>query len=182
MQGHLTVITGPMFAGKSTELLKRIQWANQGEKRKILVLKPKMDERYSVKKIVSHDGYSTLAQNIDRWPEYPDNIEEIFIDEVQFLTNPYYEGDLVQDVKNTLSKNISITVSGLDMNWKGQPFFIMAALLAMADDVLKFKSECVVCGRPASHTGKKLPDDEIVALGSQDIYEPLCNKHWKASE
>lgn len=178
MYGKLTLITGPMFAGKSTELLRRIQWSITGERKSVMILKPKMDTRYDENRIVSHDGYSVTAIPIEHWPEIQEGTEEVFIDEVQFLTEPHFHDDLPARIQSLLEKNISVTCSGLDMDWLGRPFAITSALCAMADDIFKLRSECSICGRPSSHTAKKQPDKKILDLGSGDLYHPLCNRHW----
>ena len=180
--GHLSFITGPMFSGKSTELLKRIHWAKGGERRKILVLKPAMDVRYHETRIISHAGHDledVESLPIDRWPEIPAEVEEVFIDEVQFLVQPYFEGDLIQEVQTLLRRGVRVTAAGLDMDTQGCPFAQSAALLAMADDAVKFRSICSVCGEGATHSYRRDPGGPRIALGSDDLYEARCTRHFE---
>lgn len=176
--GRLDVICGPMFAGKSTELLKRILWARNGENRRILVLKPAFDTRYAESRIVSHSGLASEALPVRRWPGVPDGIEAVFIDEIQFFEAPHYDGDLVADVSALLARGIHVTGAGLDADWRAQPFPVTARLLAMADTVTKITANCTVCGQSAAKTFKKIANDHQVELGQTNLYEARCNRHW----
>lgn len=176
--GRLDVICGPMFAGKSTELLKRILWARNGENRKILVIKPAFDTRYDATRIVSHDGLASDAVAVRRWPTLPAECSEVFIDEAQFFVKPHYEGDLVGEVRELLAAGINVVCAGLDADWRGQPFEMTARLLAMADQVTKLRANCTVCGQPAGKTFKKISNGQQVELGQNDLYEARCNRHW----
>jgi thymidine kinase len=178
--GELTVICGPMFSGKSTSLLKRILSAREVEHRGVLVLKPSFDTRYGLSRIASHDGLSTDAIAIAEWPELPDQIDIVFIDEVQFMSSPRFDGDVVGQIRNLLERGIHVVVSGLDMDWRGHPFPITAHLMAMADFCEKRHAYCSVCGKPAPKTHKKMVNGFVVELGEADLYEPRCNNHWNA--
>lgn len=177
--GSLTVIAGPMFGGKSTTTLKRILWAKNGENRTVHVFKPAMDTRYSDDEIISHDGLRAPATSVDRIPDI--NIGEkdlVVIDEVQFFTPEYFEGDLIEWVKSLLGQGVEVVAAGLDMDWKGNPFENTAKLLAMANDTHKLTAHCTVCGKPATKTFKKSAEGGSVELGAQESYEARCNAHW----
>lgn len=186
--GKLTVICGPMYAGKTTELLKRILWARNGESKAVLVVKPAFDNRYSDTKIVSHDGLSVDAMAVTSWYDVgslADDAEMVCFDEVQFFQEPHfnsdYEGervDIIHVVRSLLNRGVDVVCSGLDMDWKGAPFPITADLVAMSDEVLKITTNCTTCGRPAGKTFKKVVNDETVELGATDLYEARCNEHW----
>lgn len=186
--GKLTVICGPMYAGKTTELLKRILWARNGESKAVLVVKPAFDNRYSDTKIVSHDGLSVDAMAVTSWYDIgslADDAEMVCFDEVQFFQEPHfdseYEGervDIIHVVRSLLGRGVDVVCSGLDMDWKGSPFPITADLVAMSDEVLKITANCTTCGRPAAKTFKKVVNDETVELGAADLYEARCNQHW----
>ena len=178
--GTLTLITGPMFAGKSTELLKDVLWAMNGERHPVAVLKPAFDTRYGVERIVSHDGLSAEALPIAQWPEFEKNIRHVFIDEVQFREAPRFEGDLVASIRQELMQGRHVTASGLDMDFMGRPFMITAALLAMADKIIKKTAHCTICGRPATKTFRLGNSTNVVELGESDKYEARCNDHWIA--
>jgi thymidine kinase len=181
MYGHLTVICGPMFASKTTELLKRILWARNGQHKAVLVIKPAFDNRYSATKIVSHDGLSVDAKAITKWEDIDilaSDAEMVCIDEVQFFTDPHFKDDIVDKIRDLLIVGTDVVVTGLDMDWQGQPFPITATLSAMADTILKFTANCTTCGQAAPKTHKKVPNGESVELGASDLYEARCNTHW----
>lgn len=178
MYGKLTVVTGPMFSGKTSHVLAAVAYRTDA-----IVFKPAMDTRYATAEIVSHTG-----QRVDAIPvQIPDdlapseNFKLICLDEVQFFTAPYYGGDIIRAVKVLLRAGRDVLVSGLDTDWKGDAFPVMATLAAMADEVVKLRAKCSVCGQPASKTYKKTRQGKIVELGNGDIYEARCNTHWSVS-
>lgn len=183
--GHLTVVCGPMFGGKTTELLRSVLWARNGQGKDVLVVKPSFDDRYSSTSIVSHDGLETTAHSIKTWDEIENLAEEadiIFFDEGQFFEPPYFEGDLREIVPRYLAMGKPVFVNGLDMDAHGEPFPIIAHFLAMADEVTKLKAFCSICGRPATKTFKTVVDDKKVELGAAGLYEPRCNLHWMSND
>lgn len=175
--GELHVICGPMFSGKTTFLLNSIERAKQIND-DILVIKPAFDNRYSESKIVSHDGRSADAFSIFKFPDFPVNSEYLFFDEIQFFCAPHFKDNIIEKIRIFLSMGKNIVACGLDTNWMGYPFEVTASLVAMADKVTKLKSRCSVCKSPASKTFKKSDSKNIIELGSNDKYEPRCNKHW----
>ncbi|OYQ37397.1 hypothetical protein CHU95_01505 [Niveispirillum lacus] len=176
--GKLEVICGPMFSGKSTEILKRAIWYTHGTGSHIMLLKPAFDVRYAENRVVNHDGIGFDALPITRMPAVPDTIKAVFIDEVQFCVDPHYHGDVIEDVRTLLHRGIDVAVSGLDLDWRGRAFPVTATLAAMADGLWKLKSRCAVCGHEAHKTFKKHRNDRTVELGQADLYEPRCNLHW----
>lgn len=178
--GHLTVICGPMFSGKSTETLKRILWSKNGEERPTLVFKPSYDSRYSETEIVNHNGLRAQAEAIAAVPEIlPTSDTLVFIDEIQFMTEPYFKGDVVEWIKEMLTSGTDVVVAGIDADWKGNPFEVTSKLLGMADEVKKLTADCTVCGRPATKTFKKVAEGSSFELGASESYEARCNFHWK---
>lgn len=172
--GRLTVVCGPMFAGKSSHLLV------EAEKTNAIIFKPKFDTRYSETEVVTHDGEFAPAHAIASLNDIAEvgELERPYcFDEIQFLDGERYEGDFVSDVKTLLSYGVDIYCAGLDMDWQGNPFFITSQLLGMADEVVKIGSICNVCASIATKTAKK-NGGETVELGSNDLYEPRCNRHW----
>lgn len=178
MYGSLTVLTGPMFAGKTTELLKRVLW-DWHRGRAIRVIKPAYDTRYSTTRIVSHDGVGIDAMAIQTWDDaIVDGIESVYFDEAQFFVEPHFQGNIQTIVIDLLRRGIDVTVNGLDMDWKGEPFPVMPDLLARADTIIKRSARCAVCGAPATKTHKIVQQGGSVELGAGDIYEARCNAHW----
>ena len=180
--GHLTVICGPMYGGKTTELLKRVLWAKNGRQRVVLVVKPEMENRYSVNHIVTHDGLSVECSPIRNWDQVSFQAkaaEIVFFDEVQFFIDPHFDGVVEDIITDLLAAGKDVVVNGLDLDAMGKPFVKTATLMAMADDIIKVKSTCSVCGRPATKTHKITDSDMRVELGSVGVYEPRCNEHWR---
>lgn len=179
--GHLTVICGPMYAGKTTELLKSVLLAKSLYSKAVLVVKPAFDSRYSSTKIVSHDKLSVEAKSITAWKQIAHlavDADLVCIDEIQFFQEPHFDGDIVEQIRQLLTIGTDVTVSGLDLDWQGEPFGITSRLLAMADDVKKLHANCTTCGQAARKTHKKTPNAEQVELGATDLYEARCNTHW----
>lgn len=178
--GCIEMITGPMFAGKSEELLRRINRLIYAKKN-FLVFKPKIDNRYSVDEVVSHEHKKykciPISESKEILPYITDKIDCVCIDEVQFFD----EG--IIDVCEMLA-NIGIRVicAGLDMSFKGEPFPISADLLARAEDVTKLTAICVKCGKEATRTQRLVNgepasyNDPIVVIGAKESYEPRCRK------
>lgn len=179
MYGKLTTICGPMYASKSTEILKRVLWAKNGLERDVHVFKIAFDNRYSETEIVNHDGLRATAKSISSIEDIPNEQNTIvFFDEIQFFNSDNFDGDVVQWIKNMLNNNIEVVVAGLDMDWKGAAFPITGTLLAMSDEVIKSTANCTVCGRPAHKTYKKSQAGGSVELGAGNEYEARCNTHW----
>jgi thymidine kinase len=178
--GTLTCICGPMYASKTTELLRRILWSRHpdGNPRPCLVLKPAFDNRYGIDHVISHDGLKSTAIPVDRLPEIGPEIREVFVDEVQFLETPHYHGDFPEEVAGLLARGIDVTVAGLDSDWRARAFPVTARLLAMADIVHKKTAHCTVCGRDAQKTFKRIANDRQVEIGGQGMYDARCNAHW----
>lgn len=170
-RGWIEVICGSMFSGKTEELirrLKRVQYA----KLPVEIFKPKVDDRYHEKDVVSHDENEIPSQPVSSAKEIIDlvgNAKVIGIDEAQF-----FDIELVE-VANTLANNgIRVVVAGLDMDYLGKPFGPMPGLMATAEYVTKVHAICVNCGQLAQHSHRVDSSEDLVHLGSGDEYEPLC--------
>lgn len=183
--GHLKVITGPMYAAKTTTLLRDILWARNGEEKATLVVKPAFDNRYSETRIVTHDGLSVNCHSIGTWDtvaKKADVADIVFFDEAQFFEAPNFEGDIIAVVKGLLEDGKKVVCNGLDMDVFGDAFPVTATLLAMADEALKLTSACSVCGRTATKSFRATGDAQRVELGSTGVYEPRCNTHWTPAQ
>lgn len=174
--GIIEVITGPMFSGKSEELIKRVKilgYANI----KTLVIKPSIDKRWEEKKIITRAGSAIDAKVVTNSSEILPLVEEgeyeaVCFDEIQFL-----DKDVVSVIQQLANDGKRIIVSGLDQDFKGQPFGIMPQILAIADFVDKQQAVCMVCGKAATMTFRKeTKNKDIVVLGDTDIYEARCRK------
>ncbi|WP_304427698.1 thymidine kinase [Romboutsia ilealis] len=173
MCGKLVVNTGSMFSGKTTELLR------QGKrhvlaKQKVLYIKPDVDTRYSRNEIVSHTGDYTKAMILSSDEMICDiqevnNADVILVDEVQF-----FETGMAIQLNELVNDGKIVYVSGLDLDFKGKPFLIVALLMAYADVVNKFKAVCNDCGSDAHISALNELQNERVTLGAGDKYKPLC--------
>lgn len=176
-EGWIEVITGCMFAGKTEELIRRIN-VLQFAKKKIVVFKPSIDDRYSIDKVVSHAGTSIESYAISKSNEILDlaqDAEVIAIDEVQFFD----EG--IVDVCNYYAdRGVRVMCAGLDMDFRGEPFSMMPRLMTQAEFVTKLTAVCTKCGAPATRTqrivnGKPASfNDPIVLVGASEAYEARC--------
>jgi thymidine kinase len=177
-EGWIEVITGPMFAGKTEELLRRIKRLEYA-KQNIMVFKPTIDNRYEQGHVVSHDHNKTHSINISESKEILEYVKKdtqvVAIDEIQFLD------EAAVDICEYLAdKGLRVIVSGLDRDFRGEPFSFMPKLLSLAEYVTKLTAICVKCHTPATRTqriinGKPAKfDDPIILVGAKDSYEARC--------
>ncbi len=177
-EGWIEVITGCMFAGKTEELIRRIR-VLQFAKKKILVIKPKIDNRYSEDEIASHSGYRVKSINADKARDIlkyvTDDVEVVAIDEAQF-----FDKDLILVCESLADAGKRVMVAGLDRDFRGEPFGVMPELLVRAEFVTKLSAVCAVCGTPATRTQRIVNGepadyyDPIVLVGASESYEPRC--------
>jgi thymidine kinase len=176
--GWIEVICGPMFAGKTEELLRRVKRLEYAKKN-IVVFKPLMDDRYAQNEVVSHNQNRTRSVNISVAKEIFDYVNKdtqvVAIDEVQFL-----DEEAVKIIEFLASRGVRVIVSGLDKEFRGEPFSFMPKLLSIAEYVTKLTAICVKCGAPATRTqrivnGKPAKyNDPIVLIGAEESYEARC--------
>lgn len=170
-RGSIEVITGSMFSGKTEELIRRLRRA-QFAGLKVEIFKPSLDNRYSEHRVVSHDDKSIVSTPVDNPSAIlllASAVDVIGIDEAQFFDNS------IVDVCNQLADNgIRILVAGLDMDFSGEPFGPIPALLAIAEYVTKVHAICMRCGNLAQYSFRKSEEAKVVLLGERDMYEPLC--------
>lgn len=172
--GRVEVITGPMFAGKSEELVRRLTRAKIA-KRSVGAFKHSNDTRYHETDIGSHAGrkfparpYKTI-EGLDRAVR---GLEVIGIDEVQF-----FDTGLVELVETLANSGCRVIVAGLDLDAEGRPFGPIASLMAIADQVDKLSAVCMVCGEPAFRSFHKGGKTEQVEVGASQ-YEARCRTCW----
>lgn len=180
-QGRLEVITGPMFCGKTDELLRRLRRAIIA-KQKIQVFKPGFDIRYSSEKVTSHAGNEYDALPLESISEIPtllkDDVTLVAIDEAQF-----FGAEIINVVQQLVDKGIRVIVAGLDMDFRGEPFGEMPVLLAQAEIVDKLHAICMECGEEATRTQRLVDgnpayyDDPIIIVGASEMYEARCRIH-----
>ncbi len=176
--GVIEVICGPMFAGKSEELIRRINRLKYAKKN-FIVFKPNLDNRYSEDEVVSHQKRREKSISIERPEEIYNYINEktevICIDEVQFF-NP----SIINIIDDLANRGLRIIAAGLDTDFKGDPFEVTAKLLAKAELVRKLTAICVKCGKEATKTQRLVNgepasiSDPIILIGASESYEPRC--------
>jgi thymidine kinase len=169
--GWIEVICGSMFSGKTEELLRRIkraEFANQ----KVLLVKPKIDNRYSDTNVVSHQGSALASQLIDNSSEinalWTDE-KIVAIDEAQF-----FDSGIVAVCNQLAAKGVRVIIAGLDMDYQGTPFGPIPDLLAIAEYVTKVHAICLSCGNLAQFSHRTANETGQVLVGAVEKYQPLC--------
>jgi thymidine kinase len=172
--GWIEVIVGPMFSGKSEELIRRLRRAEIGKQR-VQIFKPVIDQRYTKNGIVSHSGLEIGSELIQSGAEILSRVEPrtevVGIDEAQFL------GEAVVDACVRLADlGKRVIVSGLDTDFMGRPFEPMPRLLSVAEEITKLLAICMRCGNPAVHTQRLVASEELIVVGASDMYEARCRR------
>lgn len=177
-KGWVEVISGCMFAGKTEELIRRIK-VLEFAKQKIMVFKPRIDNRYSETKVASHAGSMVESVLIDKAADILDHVTEdvdvVAVDEVQFL-----DEDIIEVCNILADQGLRVMVAGLDTDFRGEPFGVMPTLLTEAEFVTKLTAVCVKCGAPATRTQRLVNgepanyDDPTIVVGAKEFYEARC--------
>ena len=175
--GWLEIICGPMFSGKSEELIKRIRRA-QIARRRVQIFKHGIDQRYDATNIVSHSQQSVpgvaVAHVEDILDLVDDRTELVAIDEGQFF------GPEIVDVTNRLAnQGKRVIVAGLDLDYRGRPFGPMPQLICNAEYVTKQLAICMVCGDPANFTQRLTAAMDQIVVGAAETYEARCRRHFE---
>ncbi len=175
--GWLEVVCGPMFSGKSEELIRRLRRAEIAGQR-ALIVKPKIDNRYDIAHVVSHAGAKMRAVAVESPADIPGLVEDydvIGVDEVQF-----FPPEIVLILDGLVEKGMRVVASGLDQDFRGFPFGVMPELLCRAELVDKLQAVCHRCGGPATMTqrlvdGEAAPaDGATIVVGALEQYEARC--------
>jgi thymidine kinase len=173
--GRIEVIVGPMFSGKSEELIRRLKRARIARQR-VTCFKPDIDLRYHRTAIASHSSQtheaSTVA-NVELLREalagQLQDVEVIGIDEAQF-----FDDGIVPLAVELVHLGKRVLIAGLDTTFNAEPFGPIPALMAIADEVTKLSAVCMVCGAPAIHTQRLGQSQELVVVGAAGLYEARC--------
>ncbi len=170
-QGWIEVICGSMFSGKTEELIRRIKRSKIAGQ-KTVIFKPSIDLRYHDTEVVSHDANSVssipLSSSLDILNNYHHH-DVVGIDEAQF-----FDENLPMVCNKLANMGARVICAGLDMDFKGEPFGPMPALMSQAEYVTKVQAICMRCGNLATYTFKKIHNDQTVEIGEQDLYEARC--------
>lgn len=178
--GWIEIIVGPMYSGKSEELIRRIRRAKIA-RQKVQVFKPEIDNRYSIDDIVSHCGEKEEAIAIKNSEEIlgflKRDIDVIAVDEVQF-----FDDNIINILTKISNGGKRVICAGLDMDFRGEPFGCVPKLMAIAEFVDKLQAICMCCGNPATRTQRLINgkpanyNESVILIGAKESYEARCRK------
>lgn len=172
-RGHIEVVCGSMFSGKTEELIRRLNRALIA-RQKVEIFKPAIDKRYHESDVVSHNENtirSTPVQFADDIILLAGDCDVVGIDEVQF-----FDQQVVNVASVLANSGKRVILAGLDMDFEGKPFEPMPQLLAIAEYVTKVHAICMKCGELASYSFRLSDSKEKVVLGEKEAYEARCRK------
>lgn len=179
-RGWVEVICGPMFSGKSEELIRRITRYNIA-RIATQTFKPLIDDRYSTDQVVSHSSLSTAAEPVADSAELLSRVLDrtvvVGIDEAQF-----FDDGLVEVVTMLAEVGRKVIVAGLDLDYLGRPFEPIPTLMTRAEYVTKSLAVCHRCGGAGMFTQRVIASDELVVLGAEGAYEARCRYCYDPSE
>ncbi len=187
--GWIEVICGSMFAGKTEELIRRVNRIKYAKK-EVLVYKPLIDNRYDVVQVASHDHNKIGAIPVNKSSDVLKSIQEyghlpyaVAIDEVQF-----FDDGIVNLCERLANSGVRVICAGLDTDFRGEPFGIMGSLLCKAEEVTKLHAICMVCGSTASRTQRLINnrpasfDEPTILVGAKEQYEARCRHCHQVSD
>lgn len=176
--GWIEVICGSMFSGKTEELIRRLKRA-QFAKQRVEIFKPAVDTRYDEEEVVSHNDNRIRSTPVPASTNIlllANEVDVVGIDEAQF-----FDDEIVRVCNELANRGIRVIVAGLDMDFKGNPFGPMPALMATAEYVTKVHAVCTRTGNLAHYSYRKADSENIVLLGETQEYEPLSRAaYYKA--
>lgn len=179
-QGWIEVIAGPMFSGKSEELIRRVTRYHLARV-PTQTFKPALDNRYADREVVSHSRLSTAAQPVVDSSELLQAVEDrtvvVGIDEAQFFDN-----GLVEVARLLARAGKNVIAAGLDLDYLRRPFGPMPTLMLHAEYVTKTLAVCHRCGGPGLFTQRVIEGDDLVVLGAEDSYEARCRRCYDPAE
>lgn len=177
-KGFVEVICGPMFAGKTEELIRRVKRMDYAKKH-YQIFKPSIDNRYSINEVVSHNKKSVMAICVSSASEIKKHIlsdtQAIVIDEVQF-----FDDSILDVIKECVTSGHRVICAGLDTDFRAEPFGIIGSILAIAEDVTKLTAICSLCGENATKTQRIINGrpaaflDPQILVGEKESYEARC--------
>ncbi|XP_002266298.3 thymidine kinase a isoform X2 [Vitis vinifera] len=182
--GEIHVIVGPMFAGKTTTLLRRIQFETSNG-RKVAIIKSNKDTRYGLDSIVTHDGVKLPCWALADLSSFReklgsdayDELDVIGIDEAQFF------GDLYEFCcKAADHDGKTVIVAGLDGDYLRRSFGSVLDIIPLADSVTKLTARCEICGKRAFFTLRKTAEKKTELIGGADVYMPVCRQHYVSGQ
>lgn len=181
--GRLEVVCGSMFSGKTEELLRRLRRAEIAGKR-VLTIKNQIDDRSGKATITTHNGRERAAHPLENKPEHlwsildlAKNADVIGFDEIHF-----FDREVILIIRELIESGKRVILAGLDLDFRGEAFSVVAHLLALADDIIKLKAICVACGENAHYTQRIVNNapasyyDPIILVGAAESYKAHCRR------
>jgi thymidine kinase len=179
--GRVEVICGSMFSGKTEELIRRVRRAIIA-RQQVQVFKPRLDDRYGIEQVTSHNGQNVEAEPVENALAIHDYLDDkttvVALDEVQF-----FDDKIVTIVEELANNGLRVIAAGLDTDFRGEPFGCMPELLCRAEEVTKLRAICVICGNAATRTQRLVDgkparyDDPVIMVGAEERYEARCREH-----
>jgi thymidine kinase len=170
-KGHIEVVCGSMFSGKTEELIRRLKRAKIA-KQKVEIFKPRIDVRYDEVNVVSHDSnfiQSSPVESASQILLMATDVDVVGIDEAQF-----FDEELPAVCQQLANRGIRVIIAGLDMDYLGKPFGPIPHLLSIAEYVTKVHAICMNCGDLANYSHRTVAGESRILLGEQESYVPLC--------
>jgi thymidine kinase len=172
--GWIEIVCGPMFSGKSEELIRRLRRARIARKR-VQVFKPAIDDRYSADEIVSHGDQRMKSEPVNGAQEILQKLDwrtqVVGIDESNF-----FGPELVDIASQLADSGKQVLIAGLDTDYLGRPFPPMPDLLCLAESITKTLAICMRCGNPAKHTQRLVESNDLIVVGATGMYEARCRR------
>jgi thymidine kinase len=172
--GWIEIVCGPMFSGKSEELIRRLRRARIARKR-VQVFKPSIDNRYSADEIVSHGDQRMKSEPVNGAQEILRKLDSrtqvVGVDESNF-----FGPDLVDIASHLADSGKQVIIAGLDTDYLGRPFSPMPELLCLAESITKTLAICIRCGNPAKHTQRLVESNDLIVVGAGGMYEARCRR------
>ncbi|MDH3462916.1 MAG: thymidine kinase [Acidimicrobiia bacterium] len=179
-EGWVEVICGPMFSGKSEELIRRVT-RSKIARIPVQTFKPQLDDRYATDEVISHSSLSVSAipvENSDQLLRAVDDVTEVIgIDEGQF-----FDLGLVEVVEQLAATGKQVVIAGLDTDYLRRPFEPIPMLCDRAEYVTKVLAVCHKCGGPGMYTQRIVSSDDLVVLGAEGAYEARCRRCYDPGE
>ncbi len=183
-RGHIELICGSMFSGKTEELIRRVKRAEIA-KQHVQVFSHRLDTRYGENKVASHSGADWGALPVQTSEQILAQIDPdatvVAIDEAQF-----FDWKITEIASMLADRGVRVIVAGLDTDFRAEPFGPMPILMAQAEQVDKLSAICVVCGMPASRTQRLINgtpakyDDPVILVGADEVYEARCRHCYQS--
>ena len=170
--GWIEIVCGPMFSGKSEELMRRLRRARIARKR-VQVFKPALDDRYSADEIVSHGDQRMKSEVVASAKEILEKLD--WRTQVMGVDESNFSGpDLAEVAAQLADTGKQVIIAGLDTDYLGRPFTPMPELLCMAESITKMLAICMRCGNPAKHTQRLVDSADLIVVGAAGLYEARC--------